>query len=69
MCTYIFGVEGDEAARARAVRYARTLGVAMQLTNILRDVGEDAGRGRCYLPVDVLGAFGLTPERVLHDPR
>jgi phytoene synthase len=68
MCTYIFGVEGDEAARARAVRYARTLGVAMQLTNILRDVGEDAGRGRCYLPVDVLAAFGLTAERVLHDP-
>ena len=68
MCTYIFGVEGDEVARARAVRYARTLGVAMQLTNILRDVGEDAGRGRCYLPLDVLGAFGLTAERVLHDP-
>ena len=68
MCTYIFGVEGDEVARARAVRYARTLGVAMQLTNILRDVGEDAGRRRCYLPLDVLGAFGLTAERVLHDP-
>jgi len=68
MCTYIFGVDGDEAARGRAMRYARTLGVAMQLTNILRDVGEDAGRGRCYLPVDVLAAFGLSAERVLHDP-
>jgi phytoene synthase len=53
--------------RERAVRYARTLGVAMQVTNILRDVGEDARIGRCYLPDDVLGAFGLSAERVLHD--
>ncbi len=69
MCTYIFGVLGhDEATRTRAVRYARTLGVAMQLTNILRDVGEDATRGRCYLPDDVLAAFGLDSHRVLHDP-
>ena len=68
MCTYIFGVAGDESVRPRAVRYARTLGVAMQLTNILRDVGEDAGRGRCYLPDEVLTAFGLSAERVLRDP-
>lgn len=68
MCTYVFGVVGDEAVRDRAVRYARTLGVAMQLTNILRDVGEDAARGRCYLPDEDLAAFGLTAERVLHDP-
>jgi phytoene synthase len=40
----------------------------MQLTNILRDVGEDASIGRCYLPDDVLSAFGITAERVLHDP-
>ena len=68
MCTYIFGVDGDEGTRARAVRYARTLGVAMQLTNILRDVGEDAARGRCYLPDADLATFGLSAERVLHDP-
>lgn len=68
MCTYVFGVVGDESVRQRAVKYARTLGVAMQLTNILRDVGEDAAIGRCYLPDEVLGAFGLTAERVLHDP-
>jgi len=67
MCTYVFGVAGDEAARARAIRFARTLGVAMQLTNILRDVGEDAANGRCYLPDEDLATFGLTPERVLHD--
>lgn len=68
MCTYIFGVTGDEGVRERAVRYARTLGVAMQLTNILRDVGEDASRGRCYLPDQDLATFGLSAERVLHDP-
>jgi phytoene synthase len=37
----------------------------MQLTNILRDVGEDARRGRCYLPEEDLAAFGLTPDAVL----
>ena len=49
----------------RALRYARTLGVAMQLTNILRDVGEDARRGRCYLPDDALAAFDLSCRDVL----
>lgn len=68
MCTYIFGVCGDESVRERAIKYARTLGVAMQVTNILRDVGEDARIDRCYLPDDVLQAFGLSAERVLHDP-
>jgi phytoene synthase len=65
MCTYVFGVQGDAAVRERALRYARTLGVAMQLTNILRDVGEDARRGRCYLPEDDLAAFGLRADEVL----
>ena len=68
MCTYVFGVEGGDAVRERALRYARTLGVAMQLTNILRDVGEDAARGRCYLPDADLATFGLSADRVLHDP-
>lgn len=65
MCTHVFGVQGGPADRERALRYARILGVAMQLTNILRDVGEDAGRGRCYLPEEDLAAFGLTREEVL----
>lgn len=68
MCTHIFSVQGGDALRERAVRYARTLGVAMQLTNILRDVGEDAARGRCYLPDADLATFGLSADRVLHDP-
>jgi len=65
LCACIFGVPGDPATAARAMRYARTLGIAMQLTNILRDVGEDARRGRCYLPADELAAFGLDRADVL----
>ena len=65
MCTYVFGVQGDEEVRTVALRHARTLGLAMQLTNILRDVGEDARRGRCYLPVQDLTAADLTPTDVL----
>jgi 15-cis-phytoene synthase len=65
MCTYVFGVQGGNDVRQVALRFARTLGLAMQLTNILRDVGEDARRGRCYLPVQDLAAFGLTPAEIL----
>lgn len=67
MCTYVFGVPGGPETRMRALRYARTLGVAMQLTNILRDVGEDARRGRCYLPAEDLEMFDLTPDDVLRN--
>ena len=75
MCTYVFGVQGDADVRTVALRYARTLGLAMQLTNILRDVGEDARRGRCYLPARDLAMFGLSVDDVLRgqlqaaDPR
>ena len=65
MCTHVFGVPGGAPARERALRYARTLGVAMQLTNILRDIGEDARRGRCYLPEDELTTVGLSRARIL----
>jgi phytoene synthase len=65
MCAGIFGVNGDHTVETRARRYARALGLAMQVTNILRDVGEDARRGRCYLPADELAAFGLTRDEVL----
>ena len=50
----VLGAEGPQA-RARAA----DLGVAMQLTNILRDVGEDLERGRIYLPREELAPFGL----------
>jgi phytoene synthase len=42
--------------------YARTLGIAFQLTNFIRDVGEDLARGRIYLPKDDLAAFGVTSD-------
>jgi len=55
----------------RPVQLARAcdLGVAMQLTNVARDVGEDAGRGRLYLPSDWLRAEGVAPADWLRRPR
>ena len=50
---------GTLVPRAEAEPYAAALGVAFQLTNFLRDVGEDLDRGRVYLPLDELGAFGV----------
>ncbi|WUH89915.1 presqualene diphosphate synthase HpnD [Streptomyces sp. NBC_00433] len=53
----VFGtVNGHD--HARAAEYADTLGLALQLTNILRDVREDAGNGRTYLPAQDLAKFG-----------
>lgn len=65
MCAYVFGLPASQAAREESLRRARTLGVALQLTNILRDVGEDAGRGRCYLPVEDLNRFGVSRDEIL----
>jgi phytoene synthase len=45
--------------------YARTLGLALQLTNIIRDVGEDVRRNRVYLPLDELSRFGLSAEDLI----
>jgi 15-cis-phytoene synthase len=45
--------------------YARWLGLALQWTNILRDVGEDAGNGRLYLPLDQLARHGIAPDDLL----
>jgi phytoene synthase len=55
----------DEQALARAC----DLGVAMQLTNIARDVGEDARAGRLYLPTDWLDEVGIEAEALFADPR
>ncbi len=54
MSMYIIGFESSEA-----VPYAIKLGVALQMTNILRDVGEDVRNGRVYLPRDEMDAFGI----------
>jgi phytoene synthase len=45
--------------------HAATLGIAMQLTNIVRDVAEDARNGRLYLPLDEVYAFGCDPEAII----
>ncbi|WP_406223783.1 phytoene/squalene synthase family protein [Streptomyces canus] len=52
-------VLGTVVPRAEAAPHAADLGVAFQLTNFLRDVGEDLDRGRVYLPADLLAAHGV----------
>src|SRR6185436_15894082 len=64
LVTFLLGERGA-AALARAC----DLGIAMQLTNIARDVGEDAGRGRLYLPLDWLERAGIDPQGFLGEPR
>ncbi|MEJ5197444.1 MAG: squalene/phytoene synthase family protein [Anaerolineae bacterium] len=59
MAMHIIGYAGREA-----IPYAVKLGVALQLTNILRDVGEDWRAGRLYLPLAELNAYGLTEEDI-----
>lgn len=49
----------------KTVEYAELMGIAMQLTNILRDVREDASRGRIYLPQEDLRRFGVDDEQIL----
>jgi phytoene synthase len=55
MSMHIIGFEGE-----RAIPYAIKLGIALQITNILRDIGEDWANGRLYLPMDEMKAFGLS---------
>jgi len=56
----VFGTEPGARGAERAPEYADTLGLALQLTNILRDVREDAEGGRTYLPADDLAKFGCS---------
>ncbi|MCM2326964.1 MAG: presqualene diphosphate synthase HpnD [Lysobacter sp.] len=70
-CHRVAGVVGQISAgifgyrHAQTLEYAELLGLAFQLTNIIRDVGEDARRGRVYLPADELARHGLTAEDIL----
>ena len=50
----------------RTLKYAHDLGIAFQLTNIIRDVGEDARRNRIYLPMDEMQQFGVTAADILN---
>ena len=71
-CHLVAGVVGEVAANifgrteAATVTYAHRLGQAMQLTNIIRDVGDDARRGRIYLPVSELKQFDVKAQEVLN---
>ncbi|MGW1543681.1 presqualene diphosphate synthase HpnD [Streptomyces sp. NPDC002309] len=56
----VFGTEPGARGAERASEYADTLGLALQLTNILRDVREDAEGGRVYLPANDLAKFGCS---------
>jgi phytoene synthase len=60
ICLHIFG-----PTSARAQDYAVALGMAFQLTNILRDIGTDAAQGRIYLPEEDLRKFGCTDQTIL----
>jgi phytoene synthase len=71
-CWHVAGVVGILSASIfgvtspRTLEYAEKLGLAFQLTNIIRDVGEDARQGRIYLPVNELQQFGVTAADILN---
>ena len=71
-CHLVAGVVGEVAANIfgrtsdATIEYAHGLGLAMQLTNIIRDVGDDARRGRIYLPVSELQRFDVKASEILN---
>lgn len=70
-CHLVAGIVGEVSARifgqsrAETTHYAHKLGLAFQLTNIVRDVGEDAMRGRIYLPIDELQRFDVKASEII----
>ena len=70
-CHLVAGIVGEVAAQifgqtqAQTTAYAHKLGLAFQLTNIIRDVGEDSLRGRIYLPVSELQQFDVKAHEIL----
>jgi len=71
-CWHVAGVVGILSAgifgvtRPQTLQFAEKLGLAFQLTNIIRDVGEDARKGRIYLPVNELQQFNVTAADILN---
>ena len=71
-CWHVAGVVGILSAsifgatNPQTLQYAEKLGLAFQLTNIIRDVGDDARKGRIYLPVNELQQFGVTAADILN---
>ncbi|MGI9135256.1 MAG: presqualene diphosphate synthase HpnD [Rhodoferax sp.] len=70
-CHLVAGIVGEVAAhifgqtQVQTTAYAHTLGEALQLTNIIRDVGEDALRGRIYLPISDMQQFDVKAHEIL----
>jgi phytoene synthase len=70
-CHLVAGIVGEVAATIfgrtteQTVSYAHMLGQALQLTNIIRDVGDDARRGRIYLPIDEMQRFDVKASEIL----
>jgi phytoene synthase len=70
-CHRVAGVVGQLSAgifgygNPETLKYAENLGLAFQMTNIIRDVGEDARRDRIYLPQDELSRFGVSTDDIL----
>jgi phytoene synthase len=60
----IFGTGHDAGPTTQAIELADSLGVALQLTNILRDIREDRQNGRVYLPAEDLAKFDCDPDRL-----
>lgn len=71
-CWHVAGVVGNLSAgifghtESVTLQYAEKLGLAFQMTNIIRDVGDDARRGRIYLPIDDLQQFGVKAADILN---
>ena len=71
-CHLVAGIVGEVAAgifgrtQDATTQYAHRLGLAMQLTNIIRDVGDDARRGRIYLPMSELKQFDVKAQEILN---
>jgi len=65
----VLGFDGlqnfTEERQERTIQAAMNLGLAFQLTNVLRDIGEDARRGRIYMPVEDLHRFGITEDEII----
>ncbi len=60
LSAHIFGFKNKDT-----LTFAKNLGIALQLTNIIRDLGEDARRGRIYIPLDELKKLGVSEEEII----
>jgi phytoene synthase len=68
MCAQVLGIPGGARQERIALDHARTLGVAIQLTTILRDAAANIRQGKCYLPDSELARFSLAREEICQNP-